>query len=115
MKPIVKEYSNDEKLKDDVQKLSDNGIEKEKIYVMSHDDDRTNRLADSTDANTVGMKETGLSEAVGNMFNKKGDELRNKLQDLGFTEEEAEDYEEDLDEGKVLLMVKDTENIEQII
>lgn len=115
MKPFIREYSNDEKLQNDVQTLASKGIKKDNIYVMSHDDDRTERIAKNADANTVGVEETGISDAVGNMFNKKGDELRSKLQELGFSEEEAEDYEEDLDEGKVLLMVTETQDIENII
>ncbi|KGX91637.1 general stress protein [Pontibacillus halophilus JSM 076056 = DSM 19796] len=115
MKPFVREYTNDEVLKDDVQKLSNNGIHKDNIYLMTHDDDRTERLADSTDANTVGLNEMNMKEAVGNLFNKKGDELRNKLQDLGFSASEAETYEERLDEGKVLLMVQDSSSVEHIL
>ncbi|KGP72732.1 general stress protein [Pontibacillus yanchengensis] len=115
MKPFVREYTNDEKLQNDVQKLSNQGIHKDNIYVMSHDDDRTERIADNSDANTVGLKEQNFGEAVGNMFNKKGDELRNKLQDLGLSEDEAETYEERLDEGKVLLLVTEAEDVDNII
>ncbi|KGP92173.1 general stress protein [Pontibacillus chungwhensis BH030062] len=115
MKPFVREYHNDEKLQNDVQKLADNGITKEHIYLMSHDEDRTERLANNTDANTVGTQEMNLAEVIGNIFNKKGDELRNKLQDLGFSQSEADAYEEDLDEGKVLLMVTESKDIKKII
>lgn len=52
-----------------------------------------------------------LGDAVGNLFNKKGDELRTKLQEIGFSEAEAENYEEDMDEGKVLLIVTNNENV----
>ncbi|BBP87772.1 hypothetical protein BsIDN1_13900 [Bacillus safensis] len=40
---------------------------------------------------------------------KKGDELRNKIHEIGFQKEEAETFEEHLDEGKVLLFVTDHE------
>ncbi len=33
---------------------------------------------------------------------EKGDELRNKIHEIGFSKEEAEKFEEHLDEGKVL-------------
>jgi len=115
MKPFVREYTNDETVKDDVQKLANHGVDSNSIYLMTHDDDRTERLAGNTDASKVGMEETGVGETVSNLFNKKGDELRNKLQDLGFSASEAQTYEERLDEGKVLLIVTDTQDIENII
>lgn len=115
MKPFVREYTNDEAVQEDVQKLSNHGVDSDSIYLMTHDGDRTERLTNNTVASTVGLKETGIGEAVGNMFNKQGDELRNKLQDLGFSASEAETYEERLDEGKVLLIVTDKQDIENII
>ncbi|MGW8264066.1 general stress protein, partial [Bacillus sp. LR--39] len=81
------------------------------VYVLAHDDDRTERLADNTNANTIGAKETGFKHAVGNIFNKKGDELRNKIHEIGFSEDEAAQFEKRLDEGKVLLFVTDNEKV----
>jgi hypothetical protein len=49
------------------------------------------------------------------MFSKKGDELRNKLQEIGLSQEEAHEYEDELDEGKILLIVTDTEGVNTII
>ncbi|MBI0443750.1 general stress protein [Bacillus velezensis] len=111
MKPVVREYTNDQKLMQDVKELQQLGVAKEDVYVLSHDDDRTDRLADNTDVNTIGAKETGIKHAVGNMFNKKGDELRNKIHEIGFSEEEASQFEKRLDEGKVLLFVTDNEKV----
>lgn len=109
MKPFVKEYTNDEQLKADVKSLKDKGVKKEDVYILSHDDDRTNRVAGGAGANTIGLKEMDFGDAVGNLFNKKGDELRNKLQDIGFSKEEAASFEGDMDEGKVLLIVTNTD------
>ncbi|WP_022793032.1 general stress protein [Marinococcus halotolerans] len=115
MKPFVREYTNDEALQQDVQRLAEKGIDKSNVYVMTHDNDRTGRIAENANANTVGMKEEGLKNAVGNMFSKKGDELRNKLQEIGLSQEEAHEYEDELDEGKILLIVTDTEGVNTII
>ncbi|EQB36612.1 MULTISPECIES: general stress protein [Virgibacillus] len=115
MKPFIKEYTNDEKLKADIQVLKDKGIHKDDVYILSHDDDRTNRLAGSADANTIGIKEMDIGHAVGNFFSKKGDELRTKLTEIGFSQAEAENYEEDMDEGKVLLMVTNNENVDSYL
>ncbi|MEC0793319.1 YflT domain-containing protein [Bacillus licheniformis] len=111
MKPVARQYTNDEKLMKDVEELREIGVAREDIYVLSHDDDRTERLADNADANTIGAEETGIKNAVGNIFNKKGDELRNKIHEIGFSKQEAEQFEKQLDEGKVLLFVTDHEKV----
>ena len=111
MKPTVKEYTNDEVLKQDVTELKNQGIDKQDIYILSHDDERTNRVAGNADANTIGLSEMGLGSAVGNIFSKKGDERRTKLEEIGFSKEEAERYEEKLDEGKILLMVTNRDRV----
>jgi hypothetical protein len=113
MKPQVQEYTNEDNIEQDVQKLADNGISRNNIYVMSHDDDRTDRIADKADTNEPTDKEFGIDSE--NRFSKKGDELRFKLQELGFTEQEADDMEDDLDEGKVLLMVQDDKNLSELL
>lgn len=71
MKPVVREYTNDEKLMKDINELKEIGVAREDIYVLSHDDDRTERIAENADANTIGAEETGIKHAVGNFFNKK--------------------------------------------
>ncbi|ATH94689.1 general stress protein [Bacillus glycinifermentans] len=111
MKPVVREYTNDEKLMKDINELKEIGVAREDIYVLSHDDDRTERIAENTDANTIGAEETGIKNAVGNFFNKKGDELRNKIHEIGFSKQEAEQFEKHLDEGKVLLFVTDYDKV----
>ncbi|MFA1818762.1 general stress protein [Virgibacillus oceani] len=105
MKPFIKEYTNDEQLVNDVSTLKDRGIDKDNVYVLSHDDDRTDRIAGNAEANTIGMKEMDFGNAVGNLFSSKGDELRTKLEEMGFSDAEADKYEEEMDEGKVLLIV----------
>jgi len=105
LKPFIKEYTNDEQLVTDVGILKDKGVDKDNVYVLSHDDDRTDRLAGNAEANTIGMREMDFGNAVGNLFSSKGDELRTKLEEMGFSDAEADMYEEELDEGKVLLIV----------
>jgi hypothetical protein len=105
MKPTVKEFYNDKELISEVEMLASKGIDKKNLYVLSHDDDRTERVADNANANEIGIKEVGLDTVVGNVFMKKGDELRTQMQEFGFTQHEAELYEDKLDDGKILLIV----------
>ncbi|PWA10430.1 general stress protein [Pueribacillus theae] len=107
MKPSVREFTNDQELINAVNELSSQGFDKDNLYVMAHDSDREDRLADQSDANEVGLKELGLGSAVKNLFSSEGDQLRTKLEELGFSEMEAEQYERKLDDGKVLLIVCD--------
>src|SRR5699024_4550929 len=94
----------DMELVEEVNVQAANGISKDNLYVVSHDDDRTKRIADKVNANEIGVKEEGLKVAIENMFNKKGDELRNQLEEIGFSKDEASNLEEKLDHGKVLLI-----------
>jgi hypothetical protein len=107
MKPTYKEFQNDDQVVGAVQELKTRGVHENDIYVITHDDDRTKRVADNADANTVGAGDVGLDTYVKNVFRSKGDELRAQFENLGFTTGEAEQLEEKLDHGKVILVVKD--------
>lgn len=115
MKPLLREYTNDEKLMQDVTSLKNQGIDNKDIYILSHDDDRTDRIANNVNANTIGLSEQDFKNVISNIFSKQGDELRTKLQEIGFSQEEAEEYEEDMDEGKVLLIVTDSQKAQGIL
>ncbi|PYZ92001.1 general stress protein [Salipaludibacillus keqinensis] len=107
MSLIYKEFHNDEEVVGSVSSLKEKGIDAENIYVVTHDDDRTDRVADNADANTIGLNEQDFGTAAKNVFRKKGDELRAKFNEVGFTQEESDALEGKLDEGKVIVVVKD--------
>ena len=106
MAPFFKVYHNDDRIQEDIAILKSNQVEKENIYVLSHDDDRTDRIASNADANTIGAAEQGLADA------KQGDELRNKFENIGFSKEEATEYEAELDKGGVFLIVTDANGVD---
>ena len=112
MAPFFKVYHDDERIQEDISILKANKIEKENIYVLSHDDDRTNRIAKNTEANTIGASEQGLTDVVKSVFEKQGDELRDKIESVGFSEAEASEYEAELDKGAVFLIVTETYGID---
>ena len=107
MKPVYKEFKNDEEVVTAVNALKSQGVDEDNIYVITHDDDRTNRVADNADANTVGVSETGLGTSIKNVFRKKGDELRAKFEELGFSADESKLLEDKLDQGQIILAIKD--------
>lgn len=112
MKPALKKYVNDQLLQEDIRKLLQKGIYKKDIYILAFDDERTNRIAEYVDVNTIGIKEMKFGEAFGALFEKKEDELMTKIQQMSFSEAEARSLVDDLAEGKVLLIVQDIESID---
>ena len=90
-----------------VKELELQGIRQDDIYVLTHEKHLTKKIADDTNTNTIGVKEQGLGKSIINFFSKKGDELRNQMEEMGLSKEEANLYEEKLDQGRILLLVTD--------
>ncbi|EOP23643.1 MULTISPECIES: general stress protein [Bacillus] len=103
--PVVHEYQNEQEVVMKVKELELQGIRQDDIYVLAHDKHLTKRIADDTNTNTIGVKEQGLGTSIINFFSKKGDELRNQMGEMGLSKEEANLYEEKLDQGRILLLV----------
>lgn len=112
MAPFIKAYHDDDAVQESVAILKSNKVDLKNIYVITHDDDRTKRIASSSGANTIGMSEQGLTDAVKTTFKKKGDELRVKLQNIGFDENQATQYEAQLDKGDVYLIVTEAYGVD---
>ncbi|PLT30256.1 general stress protein [Peribacillus deserti] len=93
--------------KEQIDSLSGTGFGEENIYLFAHDKDRSEHLTENTNTQEIGMKEQGFLSSVKNVFNSRGDELRSKMQSLGLTKEEADQYEKELDKGKVVLVASD--------
>ncbi|MFQ3852656.1 general stress protein [Staphylococcus sp. 2S1] len=103
MTPIVKAYSNDEDIEININTLKDQKINAKDIYVLSHDADHTARIVKNTEVSGIDYNRSN----VGEKEPKQGDQLRDKLQILGVSESDAQDYEELMDQGNVLLIVTD--------
>lgn len=89
-------------LEKDVNLLKDKNINSDDIFILSHDDDRTARIVKNTKASGIDYNK----KDIGQNFEKPGDKLREKLRELGIDDADAHEYEEDMDEGKVFLIVK---------
>ncbi|MEC0372664.1 general stress protein [Paenibacillus chibensis] len=90
----------------EVNQLRSSGYVYDDIFVLAHDGDRSERIAETANADEIGIKEEGMFDALANLFRSRGDELRAKITSLGFTEAEAQFYEKELDLGKVLVIAK---------
>ena len=106
LRPVFREFENDEYLVAEAQRLRDRGTKPDEMYVLAHDTDRTKRVANEAGLNTLGVTEVGVRATLQNLFMKKGDELRNDLEHIGFTRMEAEELEERLDQGRIFLIVE---------
>src|SRR5699024_5962511 len=102
MLPKVIEFDDDTKLMEEVKKLAAQGVSKDNLYVISHDDYRDKRVEDSVDASIVGVVAEGLENYVKNIFRQKGDKIKAQFEELGFDHTESEVLEGKLDEGKIL-------------
>ncbi|MEI2317016.1 general stress protein [Bacillus paramobilis] len=106
-KSVVHEYENEQEVVMKVKELELQGIHQDDIYVLTHEKHLTKKIADDTNTNTIGVKEQGLGTSIINFFSKKGDELRNQMEEMGLSKEEANLYEAKLDQGRILLLVTD--------
>ncbi|MFC4802522.1 general stress protein [Neobacillus sp. GCM10023253] len=100
----IKVVENGVQAKREIEDLMMQGYSKDEIYLLAHDKTRFQDLTDSLDINEIGVKEQGVIESFANVFRKRGDELRAKLESLGMSPLEAERYEEELDRGKVVVV-----------
>lgn len=104
MTPIVKVYSNDEEIEVNINTLKDQKINAKDVFVLTHDPDCTERIVNNTEVSGINYNRSNVGDEVA----KQGNQLREKLQTLGVSEEDSQKYEELMDQGKVLLIVTDS-------
>lgn len=88
--------------KAEIEKLEAQGYTHDEIYVFAHDKRREADIADALDTEQVG----GFLKSLKNMTVSRGDQLRSEMATAGLTTEEAEEYEEELDKGKLVIIAK---------
>ena len=91
-------------VKEQVYRFQMDGYVKDKIFVLTHDKDRTKRIVDNTEAEKIGIAEEGFGTAIANIFRSNGDELRAKMRSLGISEEDSQRLEREMDEDKILVI-----------
>lgn len=95
MKPPIRVVEDGTQALNIVQELNTGNYSHERIYVFAHDENRTHTLANAADES---------KQISANLFRSRGEELRAKICSMGFSEEEAAHYEEELDRGNVLVI-----------
>ncbi|KON85500.1 general stress protein [Sporosarcina globispora] len=104
---LVKEYNTIDEAVQAANSLHGRGVAENEVFVLAHDDGVTNTVANYSEAEKIGVDETGMGTAFKNMFRSQGDELRSKMKEIGLSPTEADSYERTLDKGKILLICKD--------
>jgi len=100
----VKVVENGLEAKREIEQFMMQGFTKDEIYLLAHDKHRSEDLTDSLDIQDIGVTEQGVFDSIANVFRTRGDELRSKMESLGLSTAEAEQYEEELDQGRVVVV-----------
>ena len=82
-----------------ISELQNEGYLKSEIYIFAHGEERSKDITEATETGKVGVEEQGVLNTLGNVFKKRGDELRSKMSALGLTDHQAADCEKQLDQG----------------
>lgn len=70
-KPFVYEFITEKEVMNAANDLVKKGIDQKDIYVLTHEKERTDRIADNADVNTIGIQEEGLGTSIINVFQKR--------------------------------------------
>lgn len=100
----VKVVENGLEARKEIEQFIMQGFTKDEIYLLAHDKNRSEDLTNSLDIEDIGVSEQGVFDSIANVFRTRGDELRSKLKSLGLSKVEAERYEEELDQGRVVVV-----------
>jgi hypothetical protein len=100
----VKAVENGVEAKKAIEQFLNQGFTKGEVYLFAHDKNRSEDLTDATNTNDIGVGEQGFFDSMANVFRSRGDELRSKMKSLGLSDLEAQKYEEELDQGRVVVI-----------
>ena len=100
----VRLVMHEEQTPQEIRYLQNEGYTLEEIYVIAHNDKTTQNLSHLMSEHKVGIHQENIAGAFTNLFRSHGDPLRLKLQSLGLSKHEADQYEKELDLGKIMVM-----------
>ena len=100
----VRVVENGIQAKEVIEQFLNRGYTKDEVYLLAHDKNRSKDLTEALETNDVGVSEQGAFDLVANVFRSRGDELRSKIHSLGLSDVEAQQYERELDQGRVLVI-----------
>ncbi|XGY06100.1 general stress protein (plasmid) [Priestia megaterium] len=84
------------------------GFTKDEIYLLAHDKDRSEELTKALDTNDIDVSERGDRDTMKNLFYFHAEEQRSKIQSLGLSDAEVQQYEKELDWGRIVVVATKT-------
>jgi hypothetical protein len=90
--------------KKEIEQFLNQGFTKDEVYLLAHGKDRSEDLSEALDINDIGIGEQGFFDSIANVFRSRGDELRTKMESLGLSDTEAQQFEKELDRGRVVVI-----------
>ena len=111
MQPNYQIFGDDEKMGESIDRIKKHGVDEDNIYILSHDNDHVRRAKRQTDANKIGVSETGLGTATKNVFRGKDDKLLSKMKEIGFEKSTAKELHKEIEKGKTLLVGTNEEDV----
>ncbi|GAA1559304.1 general stress protein [Brevibacterium picturae] len=101
MKPTVKAFQDDIGLLNELKRQSSKGVSKDSLHVFAHDEESTDCIVGDSDAVPV-----DLADLVAERYNESDHELHSVFRRFGFDPDESRDLEEELESGKILLLIE---------
>ncbi|MDR7240748.1 general stress protein [Neobacillus drentensis] len=100
----VKLVENGLQARKEIEQFLNQGYTKDEVYLLAHGEERSEDLSEALDTNEIGVNEQGFFDLIANVFRSRGDELRAKMESLGLTDREAQQFEKELDRGRVMVV-----------
>jgi hypothetical protein len=99
----IKIVRNDVEAKKTVEQFLNQGFTKNEVYLLAYDKNRSDDLTDATNTNETLPTEVGVFESLAHVFRSRGEELRSSMKSLGFSNFEAQQFEGELDLGRIVV------------
>ncbi|MFS0907483.1 general stress protein [Priestia aryabhattai] len=101
-------------VKEAIEQFLSLGFRKDNIYLLANERDRTEELTNVLNTNDIGISEPMDNNLMTNSFHFYKDELHSKFHSLGLSAAEVQQYEKELNWGRILVIATKVDNFPPI-
>ena len=101
-------------VKEAIEQFLSLGFRKDNIYLLAYEKDRTEELTNALNTSDIDISESGDNNPLANSFHFYKDELHSKLYSLGLSDEEVQQYLNELNWGRILVIATKTDGFPSI-